>query len=71
MSEYGDAEGGQVMHESYCMKKSIEARTVDEMSNKMGYHDMGDLANSKIYPVQMGKERRNEQNGPKMPGKRF
>lgn len=71
MSNYDDGERGQVMHDSNCMRDNINAKTCDEMNAKMGYWDMNDLANSKMYPVQMGKERRNEQMAPKMPSKRY
>ena len=71
MADYDDGERGQVMHDSNTMRENINAKTCDEMNQKMGYWDMSDLANSKMYPVQMGKERRNEQNGPKMPSKRY
>lgn len=66
----GTDDSGQVCNESYCMKKSMEAKNVDSMTQALGYHDMSDLANTKPYPVQMsdGKDvRRNQQLGPQMP----
>jgi len=65
MSEFGTGEEGQVENESYCMKKSVEAKNVDEMNAKMGYHDMADLANTKRPPVEMRGEKANKQEGPK------
>lgn len=69
MAEYSNADGvsGQVEEESYCMKKSWQARNVDEMTKKMGYHDMGDLANTPKPPTRMEGEHRNVQLEPKMP----
>ncbi len=66
---YEDADGvsGQVENESYCMKKSFQARNVDEMTNAMGYHDMGDLANTPKAPTVMKGEKRNTQLEPNMP----
>ena len=48
-----NGESGQVSHEAYCMKDSIEAKTNAEMNQKMGYFNSADMANSKPYPVQM------------------
>lgn len=69
MAGYGNADGvnGQVENEQYCMKKSWQARNVDEMTQAMGYHDMGDLANTPKAPSQMQAEKRNVQLDPKMP----
>lgn len=69
MAGYEDSEGvnGQVENESYCMKKSFQARNVDEMTNAMGYHDMGDLANTPKAPTVMKGEKRNVQLEPNMP----
>lgn len=69
MSGYENADGanGQVENESYCMKKSWQARNVDEMTNSMGYHDMGDLANTPKAPTMMKGEKRNMQLEPNMP----
>lgn len=64
---YEDGENGQVENESYCMKKSWQARNVDEMTKAMGYHDMGDLANTPKAPTAMKGEKRNSQLEPKMP----
>ena len=66
---YGNADGvsGQVENESYCMKKSWNARNVDEMTAAMGYHDMGDLANTPKAPTVMKGEKRNMQLEPNMP----
>ena len=73
MAKYEDADGvsGQVEEESYCMKKSWQARNVDEMSEKMGYHDMGDLSNTPKPPTMMKGEKRNVQLEPNMPSKRY
>lgn len=70
MADYQNADGvnGQVENEAYCMKKSWQARNVDEMTQKMGYHDMSDLANTPKAPTQMKAEKRNVQLDPKMPG---
>jgi len=69
MADYQNADGvnGQVENESYCMKKSWQARNVDQMTNAMGYHDMSDLANTPRPPTQMKAEKRNVQLEPKMP----
>ncbi len=64
---YEDGENGQVENESYCMKKSWQARNVDQMTNAMGYHDMGDLANTPKAPTVMKGEKRNSQLEPNMP----
>ena len=73
MAEYSAADGvsGQVENESYCMKKSWQARNVDEMSDKSGYHDMKDLANTPHPPTQMEGEKRNVQLDPVMPKSRY
>jgi hypothetical protein len=65
MKEMNDGADGQVMGESYCLKKSVEAKNVDSMSEAMGYHNMSDLANTKPYPVNMPKPHMNKQLGPK------
>jgi hypothetical protein len=69
MAEYDDIDGvkGQVEGESYCMKKSWQARNVDEMTKAMGYHEMSDLANTPKPPTKMEGEKRNTQLEPKMP----
>lgn len=69
MADYQNADGvnGQVEGESYCMKKSWQARNVDEMTQKMGYHDANDLANTPKPPTRMEGEHRNTQLEPKMP----
>ena len=59
----GSGDWGAVEHEAYCMP-SEEKRNVDSMSEKMGYHDMGNLANTKPWPAPMGREHRNLQLGP-------
>lgn len=60
-----DGASGQVENESYCMKKSFNARNVDEMTAKMGYHDMGDLANTARPPTMATGDKSNPQMGPK------
>lgn len=64
MAEYGDGESGQVENESYCMKKSWNARNTDEMNNKMGYHNMSDLANTPKPPSMKKATPSNLQMGP-------
>lgn len=66
--EYGRE--GSVIHEAYCMP-SEHKQNVDSINAKMGYHDLSDLANTKSYPSQMGRERKNIQLDPKMPSKRY
>ncbi len=67
MGALDDGEGGQVENQSYCMKKSWQARNVDEMTNKMGYHDMNDLANTARPPTPAKAEKRNVQLSPAIP----
>ncbi len=67
MAEYDDGDKGQVENESYCMKKSWQARNVDQMTTAMGYHDMSDLANTPKAPTKMEGEKRNVQLDPHMP----
>ena len=64
MAEYDDGERGQVENESYCMKKSWEARNVDSMSEKLGYHNMSDRANTAKAPTPVRAADKNMQNGP-------
>lgn len=59
-----DGESGQVMNESYCMKKSFNVRNVDEMNEKMGYHSMSDLANTPKAPTPSKAMKSNPQVGP-------
>lgn len=68
MAGYKDADGvsGAVEGEQYCMP-SWQKRNVDEMTQAMGYHDMGDLANTPNAPTQMQGDKRNVQLEPKMP----
>lgn len=68
---YGDGESGQVQNESYCMKKSFNAQNVDSMTEKMGYHNMSDLANTKKVPVQMTSAKSNPQLGPEASDSRY
>lgn len=65
MSEIIGAEVGQVEGESYCLKKSFNARNTDEMTNKLGYHAMQDLANTPKAPTSMVGAKVNDQSGPK------
>ncbi len=52
-----------VEHMAYCMP-SEQKRNTDQMNQASGYFDMSDLANSKRFPVEMGRERKNSQLGP-------
>lgn len=61
MAEYGKYES--VENEAYCMP-SMQKRNTDTMNLKSGYHDMSDLANTKPWPVEMGREKKNSQLGP-------
>lgn len=54
---------GAVENEQYCMP-SWQKRNVDEMSQKMGYHDMGDLANTSRPPTPVKAAKSNPQVGP-------
>ena len=60
-----DGESGQVMNESYCLKKSFNARNTDEMTEKLGYHSMSDLANTPKAPTPSRAMKENLQMGPK------
>ena len=66
MSDENGKNYGAVESEQYCMP-SWQKRNVDEMTQKMGYHDMSDLANTPKPPTQMQGEKRNVQLEPKMP----
>jgi hypothetical protein len=61
---YDDGEAGQVEGMSYCMKRSIEAKNVDSMSEAMGYHNMADRANTPKPPTQMKAAKSNPQLSP-------
>lgn len=61
MNDSGD---GQVMFDSYCMKKSIEAKNNAEMNAKLGYNNMSDRANTPKPPVQMKAAKSNPQLSP-------
>ncbi|HWY36812.1 MAG TPA: hypothetical protein VNX68_19355 [Nitrosopumilaceae archaeon] len=61
--KYGYGAYDSVEHEAYCMP-SEQKRNTEQMNNAQGYHDMADLANTKPWPVQMGRERKNSQLGP-------
>ncbi len=65
MAKYEDVEGvrGAVEREAYCMP-SMQKRNTDMMNREAGYMDMSDLANTKPFPVDMGRERKNSQLGP-------
>lgn len=73
MADYQNADGvnGQVEETQYCMKRSWQARNVDEMSEKSGYHDMSDLANTPKPPNSLQGEKRNVQLDPVMPKSRY
>ena len=70
--DYSSADGvdSAVENEQYCMP-SWNKRNTDEMSDKMGYHDMGDLANTGRAPTMMKGEKSNPQLEPVMPKKRY
>lgn len=68
MSESRNGAEGQVENDPYCMNDSWQSRNVKSMNEKMGYHNMSDLANSSTPPTQMKGATRNEQLSPKMPG---
>jgi len=72
MAGYNDADGvsGAVENEQYCMP-SWNKRNVDEMTDKMGYHDMSDLANTGKPPVAMKAQKSNPQLAPVMPKKGY
>ena len=59
-----DGESGQVMNESYCMKKSFNVRNVYEMNDKMGYKNLSDLANTAQPPTPVRAAKSNMQSGP-------
>lgn len=61
--KYGYGSDGSVEHMAYCMP-SEQKRNTDQMNQASGYFDMADLANTKPWPVQMGRERSNKQLGP-------
>lgn len=63
--ELGDGDGGQVENESYCLKKSFNARNVDSMTQQMGYKNLSDLANTPKPNTPATGEKRNTQLGPK------
>lgn len=64
MSELDDGTSSQVENMSYCLKKSWNARNTDQMTNAMGYHDMGDLANTARPPTPVKAAKSNPQMGP-------
>lgn len=63
MADYDDGASGQVLNESYCMKKSVEAKNVDSMNVGYGYNNLADLANTKPYPASMQGAKSNPQKG--------
>lgn len=64
MAYIGDGVEGQVENESYCMKKSWEARNNASTNDMMGYHKMNDRANVEHPPVRMVAKHDNRQDGP-------
>ena len=64
MAEIMGAEAGEVENESYALKKNFNARNTMEMNAKMGYHDMGDLANTARPPTPVKAAKSNPQVGP-------
>jgi hypothetical protein len=64
MAEIIGAEVGQVEATNYALKKSFQARNVEDMNSKMGYHDLSDLSNTPrpVTPVRAAKS--NPQMGP-------
>lgn len=61
--KYGYGAHDSVEREAYCMP-SMQKRNTEQMNNAQGYHDLSDLANTKPFPVDMGRERKNSQLGP-------
>lgn len=61
--KYGYGAEGSVRNEAYCMP-SMQKDNTQSMNVKSGYFDSADLANTKPWPVQMGRERVNKQLGP-------
>lgn len=59
-----DGESGQVMNESYCMKKSWNAKNTDSMTEMMGYNSASDLANTPKAPTPSKAMKSNPQVGP-------
>lgn len=57
--DYGTSNTGAVENDPYCMP-SWNARNIKMMNSEMGYHDMGDRANSKC-PTNMVGEKANKQ----------
>jgi hypothetical protein len=64
MANSDNGSSGAVENNSYCMP-SWNARNVKDMNQKLGYHNMADLANTKQPPTQMMGAKANEQEGPK------
>lgn len=58
-----DGKDGSVENDSYCMP-SYNARNIDSMNKSMGYHDMGDLANTARPPTPVKAAKSNPQVGP-------
>ncbi len=68
--KYGYGPEGSVEREAYCMP-SMQKQNTDQMNKASGYYDMADLANTKPFPVQMGRERKNSQLGPEGASENF
>ncbi len=65
MADYKD--GAAVENDAYCMP-SWQQRNVDDMNQRMGYHNMADRANAAHPPTPVKAAKSNPQLSPKMPG---
>jgi len=62
---YGNGEDGAVEDKQYCMP-SWQKRNVEDMNQKMAYHNMGDRANVGKAPTKAPGAKVNAQSGPKV-----